>query len=289
MVRGCRPGVLGTKAEDNLGLRSARNDGSDSSSFRAGRWIPSPTNGKRDSVGSEEYIEEHGDAKVPQSYVVGGYALGKWLSVQRRTWESLSEERRQRLQQLPGWTLDARGEWWEEGFGHLQRYVEEHGNARVPQTCVFDGFNLGLWVANQRGRWDTLGDERRQRLQSLPGWTLDAEAAFWEEGFHHLQRYAEENGHTKVPQKYIVDGFKLGVWINTQRVIGQSSTKNGSSACRNFQAGPTTLVLPSGRKDSIILLRYIAENGDALVPTTVSLRDSGWVSGSLFNAATGSH
>lgn len=214
-----------------------------------------------------EYIEEHGDAQVRQSYVVDGYALGKWLSVQRRNWDSLSGERRQRLQQLPGWTLDARGEWWEEGFGHLQRYVQEHGNARVPQSCVVDGFNLGLWVANQRGRWNTLGNERRQRLQTLPGWTLDAKAAFWEEGFHHLQRYAEENGNTKVPQKYIVGGFKLGVWINTQRI---NWSKLDDERKQRLQSLPgwtdnTRIAQWENRFDHLVM--YVAQRGDALVPS----------------------
>jgi superfamily II DNA or RNA helicase len=212
-----------------------------------------------------EYIEEHGDAKVPQSYLVGGYALGKWLSVQRRTWESLSAERRQRLQKLPGWTLDARGEWWERGFGHLQRYVEEHGNARVPQTCVFDGFNLGLWVANQRGRWDTLGDERRQRLQTLPGWTLDAKAAFWEEGFHHLQRYAEENGDTKVPQKYVVGRFKLGVWINTQRVNWSKLDEERKQRLQKLPGWAANTRIAQWEHGFDHLVRYTAKNGDALV------------------------
>ncbi|WP_372512099.1 helicase associated domain-containing protein [Mycobacterium bohemicum] len=71
--------------------------------------------------------------------------LGKWLSVQRRTWQALSEERRRRLQQLPGWTLDARGRWREEGFNHLQRYVEANGNARFLRAAWSTGsFNLGL-------------------------------------------------------------------------------------------------------------------------------------------------
>ena len=213
----------------------------------------------------QEYVEEHADAKVPQSYVVGGYALGKWLSVQRRTWESLSEERRQRLQQLPGWTLDARGEWWERGFGHLQRYVEEHGNARVPQTCVFDGFNLGLWVANQRGRWDTLGDARRQRLQTLPGWTLDAKAAFWEEGFHHLQRYAEENGNTNVPQKYVVGGFKLGVWISTQRVNWSKLDEERKQRLQKLPGWTANTRIAQWEHGFDHLVRYTAKNGDALV------------------------
>jgi superfamily II DNA or RNA helicase len=213
----------------------------------------------------QEYIEEYGDAQVPQSYVVGGYALGKWLSVQRRTWESLSEERRQRLGQLPGWTLDARGEWWEEGFGHLQRYVEEHGNARIPQTRVFDKFNLGLWVANQRSRWDILSDERRERLRGLPGWTLDAKTAFWEEGFQHLKDFADANDHTRVPQKYIVDGFKLGVWMNTQRTNWSKLSEERRQRLSQVPGWTLNTISAQWEEGFNHLVDYVAEHGDSLV------------------------
>ena len=213
----------------------------------------------------DEYVEEHGNARVPQSYVVDGYALGKWLSVQRRTWDSISDERRHRLQQLPGWALHARDERWEEGFGHLQRYVGENGTARVPQSCAFDGFNLGLWVANQRGRWNKLSDERRHRLQSLPGWTLDAKAAFWEEGFHHLQRYAEENGNTSVPQRYIVDGFKLGVWINTQRINWSKLDEQRQQRLQKLPGWTGNTRVAQWENGFDHLARYVAEHGDARV------------------------
>jgi hypothetical protein len=236
----------------------------------------------------DEYIEEHGNARVPQSYVVDGYALGKWLSVQRRNWDSLGEERRHRLQQLPGWALHARDERWEEGFGHLQRYVDEYGSARVSQSCVIGGFSLGLWVANQRGRWKTLSDERRQRLLTLPGWTLDAKAAFWEEGFHHLQRYAEENGNTKVPQKYTVGGFKLGVWINTQRVNWSKLDEERKQRLQKLPGWTENTRIAQWENGFDHLVRYVAESGTLGFASTVSSTASDWASGSLFSAAIGS-
>ena len=38
------------------------------------------------------------------------------------------------------------------GFVHLQAFVQQHGNCRVPQRHVCaDGYDLGAWVSNQRG------------------------------------------------------------------------------------------------------------------------------------------
>jgi hypothetical protein len=166
-----------------------------------------------------ECVETHQSAQVLQSYVTDdGYRLGKWVSVQRRTWDKLSEDRNQRLAQLPGWTLDTRGNWWEDWFRRLEEYVAEHGDARVPGAYVTpDGAQLGSWVCNQRSTWESMSIERRHKLEELPGWTLDSRTAFWEDGFRHLEEYAAEFGAAQPPSNCVRDGFKLGVWVNTQR------------------------------------------------------------------------
>jgi superfamily II DNA or RNA helicase len=54
----------------------------------------------------EEYVRRQGTARVPVLYRENGFALGQWVSLQRGTYRSgtLSPERRQRLEALPGWT-----------------------------------------------------------------------------------------------------------------------------------------------------------------------------------------
>jgi superfamily II DNA or RNA helicase/TRAP-type C4-dicarboxylate transport system substrate-binding protein len=236
--------------------------------------LPGWTLGARDSRWEElfrhlqQYVEKNGDAQVPQSYKIGRYWLGKWVSVQRRTWDSLSEERRQRLLQLPGWTLDARGEWWEDWFRRLEEYVADNGNARVPQKYVtVDGFNLGTWVGNQKSTWKTISEERRRRLRSLSGWTLDARAAFWENGFRHLKQFAEENGHTQVPSKYVVDGFRLGGWINTQRINWLKLDKERQELLQQLPGWTTNTRTSQWEEGFGHLVAYTEENGTAQVPT----------------------
>ena len=50
----------------------------------------------------EKYVAENGTSRVPQSRIVDGYKLGQWVAIQRSKWETLSEERKRRLQQLHG-------------------------------------------------------------------------------------------------------------------------------------------------------------------------------------------
>jgi Helicase associated domain/AAA ATPase domain len=131
---------------------------------------------------------------------------------------SLDADRQRRLRDLPVWTWDARVDNWEQGFSRLQDYVELNGHARIPQPLV-DGFPLGVWVGAQR-RFrvkGTLEADREQRLGDLPGWTWNARADNWEQGFSRLREYVEHNGHSRVPVAYTIDGYPLGQWVVTQR------------------------------------------------------------------------
>lgn len=214
------------------------------SNYRLGRWVikqrsrwdslsagrkdrlsqlPGWTRDSRDSRWEEgfqhliEYVAEHGHALPPALLEFRGYKLGQWVSIQRGNWNSLTKEQRHRLGKVPGWTGDVLNDRWEIGFQHLQKYIAEHGDSRVPQTFVADNFKLGSWVATQRTRWNRLEGEQRQRLQELPGWATNARVARWEHGFQCLQSYVDEHGDALVSQKYVVDGFKLGQWVSVQR------------------------------------------------------------------------
>ena len=56
-----------------------------------------------------EYLLEHGHCMVPARTIVKNkYPLGQWVSVQRRTKDILTKERKKRLESLKGWSWDAR-------------------------------------------------------------------------------------------------------------------------------------------------------------------------------------
>ena len=56
---------------------------------------------------------------------VGGYRLGQWVSVQRRSHGKgrLDEDRTRHLKALPDWTWDPHESQWEDGFANLQAYA----------------------------------------------------------------------------------------------------------------------------------------------------------------------
>ena len=176
----------------------------------------------------QDYVERHGDARVPADYMLRGYPVGNWTHIQRhlRSKGTLDAERQRRLEELPGWTWDALADRWEEGFSRLQQYVKRHGHARVPKSYTVDGYPLGAWMGTQRVKHGkgTLNADYQCRLEDLPGWTWDSRAAKWEEAFSRLQQYVKRHGHARVPKSYTDNGYKLGEWIATQRSFHSRGT-----------------------------------------------------------------
>jgi hypothetical protein len=172
----------------------------------------------------KEFIEKHGHALVPAKLVVDGYRLGSWVNMQRTRYleGSLEQDRIDRLETVPGWTWDARDTVWEEAIRDLEEYVEQNGNAIVPITYrTANGFKLGQWVSVQRTRYEKgiIAQERRERLDALPGWAWNVQDYLWEEGVRHFEAYFETHGNALIPLRYTSDdGYQLGAWVNTQRV-----------------------------------------------------------------------
>lgn len=101
-----------------------------------------------------------------------GYRLGQWLQVQRSTWTSLTLDRKERLESLPGWVLDVIAEKWETGFRHVRHYVESEGHCKIPKKFLSsDGYRVGQWLQVQRSTWSSLAPDRKDRLRELAGWS----------------------------------------------------------------------------------------------------------------------
>jgi hypothetical protein len=232
------------------------------------------------------YVEQRGDARVVRSYTIDGFQLGTWVKLQRRTHTlgALQADRADRLQNLPGWTWDPLAAEWEEGFSRLLHYVEQHGDARVPQSYAIDGYKVGAWVGSQRQKHakGILDADRRRRLEDLPGWTWDPFAAQWEEGFQRLVEYLDRHGHVRVPLPYVVDGYRLGTWVNKQRGLyskGSLDTKR-KRRLQDLQGWTWDPLAAQWQEGFQRLVEYVDRYGDARVPYKYQINGfklGGWV------------
>ena len=92
-----------------------------------------------------------------------GYKLGQWQQLQRLNCHD--KKRRKVLEKIPGWTWnDPKEDAWEEAFKLSKKY----GAVSLPFKTP-DGFDLAQWQKNQRKRCKI--PEKRERLESIPGWT----------------------------------------------------------------------------------------------------------------------
>jgi superfamily II DNA or RNA helicase len=168
----------------------------------------------------ETFVKEHGHCRVSQVYKTDeGYRLGKWVRHQRENKNTMEADRRQRLEAMPGWSWDILSDQWEKGFSHLKQYSDREGHCRLPKDYkTNDGYRLAQWVGAQKYTKNIMDPVRRQRLEALPGWSWAVHLDQWEEGFSHLKRFSEREGHCRVSVSYKTDGgYSLGQWVSDQR------------------------------------------------------------------------
>jgi hypothetical protein len=101
-----------------------------------------------------------------QRHIERGFRLGQWVSVQRFYKNSLSVERKRRLDKL-GFVWSWIEYRWEKGFAALLNFKRRVGHCRVPRQDREGKFRLGLWVSTQRKRKYKLSAERRARLNKI--------------------------------------------------------------------------------------------------------------------------
>jgi hypothetical protein len=190
------------------------------------------------------YKEREGHCRVPRPHIENGFPLGGWVTTRRH--KKLSEARRQQLDEL-GFDWDPLETDWAEGLHYLTIYKEREGHCRVPHSHRENGFRLGSWVNRRRASKDReiLPEARRQQLDEL-GFDWDPLETYWAKGLRYLTIYREREGHCRVPQKYVENGFRLGTWVANWRKRKQ--------------------ILPEARRQQLDELGFVWDPHGARVP-----------------------
>jgi len=189
-------------------------------------WNPLETDKEEGYSHLEKYYETNGHSRVPTRYKTeDGFKLGKWVSYRRNNKDSLSKEKIGRLNDL-GFIWDPLETDWEEGYSHLEKFYEANGHSRVNiRHKTKEGFQLGSWVSHRRRYKNSLSQERIDRLNGL-GFVWNPLETDKEEGYSHLEKFYEENGHSRVHHMHKTeDGFALGKWVSNRRRNRNSLSK----------------------------------------------------------------
>lgn len=170
-----------------------------------------------------QFYKEQGTLDIPAQYVSeDGYRLGNWYRTvrdQKRRGE-LSLERQQQMETIGVQWESVLSRNWMQYYEAAKRYRSEHGDLAVHARYVTEqGMNLGSWISSQRYAYKRgkLSDEQIELLEKL-GMSWQQFSNKWNYGYDQAEEYFEINRNLNVPAEYITqDGFKLGVWLCTQR------------------------------------------------------------------------
>lgn len=80
----------------------------------------------------KEFSQREGNCNVARNYkTADGYLLGAWLGNQRIKRDTISIERKVKLEDLPGWVWNTKDAAWDIWFGYLKEFVEREGHCNV--------------------------------------------------------------------------------------------------------------------------------------------------------------
>jgi hypothetical protein len=163
------------------------------------------------------FHKKNGHCLVPQDYPED-QSLGKWVSRQRRSKNSLSSSQVKLLESL-GFVWSAIRNRWESMYQELIKFKVRNIHCKVPIVYIENPV-LGRWVAIQRRRQklNTISSGEVKKLNSIGFvWNgLDSIDDCWEEMFLKLKQYKKRHGNCNAPETK-ENRRSLGSWCQRQR------------------------------------------------------------------------
>lgn len=169
-----------------------------------------------------QHAARHGTAVTEPDTVVGKISVGSWAHTQRvrHAAGTLPVQLATRLELLPGWEWTVVEDRWARGLRAANEYVNEHGTLdELDAATVVNGVSLAHWIrrCQEDYRAGALSTAQVDALLALPGWHPVGDDERWEQGMQALRRYYVEHGSAAPPQKAVIDGFALGMWVHNRR------------------------------------------------------------------------
>jgi superfamily II DNA or RNA helicase len=191
-------------------------------------YLPSKLSWDENLDALKEYMKKHGDGNVPANYPENK-PLGRWIANLRANYKNnkLSEERIKCLEDVGfNWKLRDRNTS-QEIFEELRKYKEIHGNCNVPSNRE-EYKNLHAWVRVQRIKYRNgkLSKDQIRRLEGI-GFEFRMRSDLrWDIMVDALKKYKEDHGDCSVPNDWVENDLKLGMWVSQLRKKYQNEELN---------------------------------------------------------------
>ena len=183
------------------------------------------------------YYKNNDNSRVVLSYKDSdGFKLGGWTNRRRSDYQKdkLSKYQINQLEEIPGWIWNMQDNLQRssqaKGIQQLKKYITKTGSSFVSQKHKDEeGFSIGYWIYKQREefRKNKLDQDFIKELNSIKGWLwqISYNDEKWENGFRYLLKY-KELFKEEIPVVIYIsdDGFKLGTWVNHQRIKYRKNT-----------------------------------------------------------------
>ena len=195
---------------------------------------------------AEAYYNYHGNLNVKQRYRTengyeydeDGYRLGVWLSNQREKNKRglLPKEQKQKLESLGFHFETIQSIEWNKMYELAKAYYNHNAHLKIQQhfrtfngyDYDAEGYRLGMWLSNQkeRNKRGLLVKEQRKKLEALGVDFEMTQDLRWNRMYELAKAYYEQYNHLKIQQHfrtfngwdYDDKGYKLGIWLNDQRI-----------------------------------------------------------------------
>ena len=194
---------------------------------------------------AKKYYEHYDNLKIPKMFKTingyeideKGYNLGVWIATQKTNYNKsiLSEDKIEKLEEIGMIFKKVNDNTWNMMYKLAKKYYEHYGDLKISRSFKTingyeidkNGYNLGFWISNQRVKYknDTLSEDRIKQLEKIDMIFGIGKQDAWNIMYDLAKKYYEHYGNLKIPRSfktvngYETDekGYKLGVWITTQK------------------------------------------------------------------------
>lgn len=199
------------------------------------------------------YRQRVGNVLVPRTHIEGSEFLGSWLDRQKKAASegTLDPAVRGHLEDLGVFTAPGSQDLqpFELMVGLLASYRQSTGNVLVPRTYIMEGYRLGAWLDKQKraAAAGMLDAPQKSQLDALGVFTAPPSQVTetFDLMLGLLAAYKERSNNVLVPRTYIMEGHRLGAWLDKQKQAEKGGTLGEEERSKLADMGVFSVQSPS--------------------------------------------